>query len=197
MWSTANTWNTWNNEVIKTIFLLPMDSQMVKKGLDFGQQVDLPSYLTFSPKLLTELFASEGQVRPFQHLRCAWYSSGVHMMYFLCTCNVVSTSTVSNPSPNLKHTQFHSDYIRNLESYFSQERELLFFVTRMQNVYNPWLKQAGHRKFKAVSVQGTLMGTLEEVCMYFQKCCIGTSISHSLSLGHKVHGYTLHSVVKV
>ena len=30
---------------------------------------------TFSPKLLAELFASEGlrQVRPFKHLRCAWY----------------------------------------------------------------------------------------------------------------------------
>ena len=55
-----------------------MDSQTVaevKKGLDFGQQVDLPSKLTFSPKLLAELFASEGlrQVRPFKHLRCAWY----------------------------------------------------------------------------------------------------------------------------
>ena len=55
-----------------------MDSQTVaevKKGLDFGQQVDLPSNLTFSPKLLAELFAGEGlgQVRPFNHLRCAWY----------------------------------------------------------------------------------------------------------------------------
>ena len=79
--SGAVTWNaenTWNNEVIKTIVHLSMDSQTVaevKKGLDFGQQVDLPSNLTFSPKLLTKLFASDGlrHVRPFKHLRCAWY----------------------------------------------------------------------------------------------------------------------------
>ena len=64
--------------MIKKIIHLSMDSQMVaevKKGLDFGQQVELPSNLTFSPKLLTELFAGEGgcRVRPFNHLRCAWY----------------------------------------------------------------------------------------------------------------------------
>ena len=67
----------------------------------------------------------------------------------------------------------------------------------MKIAYTSNLKQG---KFKAVSVQGTPLGTLEEVCvcvdLNFQKCCIGTSVPHSLSLGHKFHGYTLHSVVK-
>lgn len=67
----------WNDEVIKAIFHLPMDKGTVadvKRGLEFGQHVDLPSNLAFSSELLTKLFISEGQVRPFQHLRWAeWY----------------------------------------------------------------------------------------------------------------------------
>ena len=69
------TWNAtkiWNDEVIKAIAHLAMDPEMVtevKKGLEFGRQVNLPSDLAFSPLLLANLFASEGRVRPFQHLR--------------------------------------------------------------------------------------------------------------------------------
>ena len=69
---TRNTTNIWNEEVIKTIAHLAMDPETVaevKRGLEFGQQVDLPSGLAFSPLLLANLFASEQCVRPFQHLR--------------------------------------------------------------------------------------------------------------------------------
>ena len=62
----------WNDEVIKAIAHLPMDEAImaeVKKGLEIGQQVHLPSHLAFSPQLLANLFVSEGQVRPFQQLR--------------------------------------------------------------------------------------------------------------------------------
>ena len=71
---TENAENLWNCEVVKAIAHLTMESWMVaevKEGLDFGQQVDLPSNLTFSPLLLAILFASEGYVRPFSHLRLA------------------------------------------------------------------------------------------------------------------------------
>ena len=67
----------WKDEVIEAIFHLPMEKGTVaevKRGLDFGQDVDLPSNLAFSSELLTKLFIYEGQVRPFQHLRWAeWY----------------------------------------------------------------------------------------------------------------------------
>ena len=71
---TENTGNLWNCEVIKAIDHLTMEQWMVaevKEGLDFGRQVDLPSNLTFSPLLLANLIASDGRVRPFQHLRWA------------------------------------------------------------------------------------------------------------------------------
>ena len=64
--------NVWHDEVVKTIAHLTMDPGMaaqVKKGLEFGQQVNLPSDLAFSSPLLANLFASEGRVRPFLHLR--------------------------------------------------------------------------------------------------------------------------------
>ena len=67
-----NTEKTWNDEVIKAIGHLRMDPWMVaevKEGLDLGQQVDLPSHLTFSPPLLASLFVYERHVRPFLHLR--------------------------------------------------------------------------------------------------------------------------------
>ena len=73
---TKNTENLWNCEVIEAIAHLTMESWMVaevKKGLHFGQQVELPSNLTFSPLLLAKLFASDGYVRPFSHLRLAWH----------------------------------------------------------------------------------------------------------------------------
>ena len=70
---TQKTANVWHDEVIKAIAHLAMDPGMVaevKKGLEFGQQVNLPSKLAFaSPLLLANLFANEGRVRPFQHLR--------------------------------------------------------------------------------------------------------------------------------
>ena len=73
---TENAENLWNCEVIKAIAHLTMESWMVaevKEGLDFGQQVDLPSNLTFSPPFLAKLFVSEGYARPFSHLRLGWY----------------------------------------------------------------------------------------------------------------------------
>ena len=67
-----NSDDVWHKEVIKAITHLPMDRGMVaevKNGLEFGGLVNLPSNLAFSPMLLTKLFASDGTVRPFQHLR--------------------------------------------------------------------------------------------------------------------------------
>ena len=72
--STTAAVTVWNDEVVKAIFHLVMDKGTVaevKSGLEFGQKVDLPSSIAFSPQLLTKLFTSEGQVRPFQHLRWA------------------------------------------------------------------------------------------------------------------------------
>lgn len=69
---TEDTENIWRSEVIKVIVRLPMDPGMVaevKKGLEFGRQVDLPSNLSFSPLLLANLFVGEGYMRPFQQLR--------------------------------------------------------------------------------------------------------------------------------
>ena len=82
---TENRKDLWNCEVIKTIAHLTMESWMVaevKEGLDFGQQVELPSNLNFSPLLLAKLFASEGCVRPFSHLRLAYGTCAVN----ICTC---------------------------------------------------------------------------------------------------------------
>lgn len=79
--NTENAGNLWNCE-IKAIAHLTMESWMVaevKEGLDFGQQVDLPSNLTFSPLLLVKLFASDGYVRPFSHLRLAWHLCCLYM----------------------------------------------------------------------------------------------------------------------
>lgn len=69
---TEDTEDIWRKKVIKVIVQLPMDPGMVaevKKGLEFGRQVDLPSNLAFPPLLLTNLFVGEGYMRPFQHLR--------------------------------------------------------------------------------------------------------------------------------
>lgn len=62
----------WHDEVISAIAHLSLDPGMVakiKKGLEFGQQVQLPSEVAFTPELLATLFASEESVRPFQQLR--------------------------------------------------------------------------------------------------------------------------------
>ena len=59
---------------------LVMDSQTVaevKEGLEFGRWMQLPSNVTFSTLHLVKLFASEGHVRPFNHLR--WETCCVHI----------------------------------------------------------------------------------------------------------------------
>ena len=53
-----------------------------------------------------------------------------------------------------------------LESYITQESDFFLFITKMREEYTLWLKQAGERKFKTVSMQETLAGTLVEVCMF-------------------------------
>ena len=70
----------WEENIIKGIGHLVMDLERVKevkKGLEFGQQVRLSHKLTFSgsPLLLAKLFASEGRMRPFQHLRYREYAA--------------------------------------------------------------------------------------------------------------------------
>ena len=47
----------------------PVTVTELKEGLEFGQLVQLPQGLAFSTLHLAHLFASEGHVRPFQHLR--------------------------------------------------------------------------------------------------------------------------------
>ena len=71
---TKATASIWEDEVIKNSSHLVMNEggmvvMEIKKGLRFGQLVQLPSSLMFSPLLLANLFVSEGCVRPFQHLR--------------------------------------------------------------------------------------------------------------------------------
>ena len=41
----------------------------VKKGLEFGQLIHLPSNLTFSSEFMIHLLVTDGHVRPFQHVR--------------------------------------------------------------------------------------------------------------------------------
>ena len=80
---TKTTTNIWHDQVIKFSAHLVMDQATVaevKQGLEFGQQVNLPSVLAFSPLLLANLFAIEGCVRPFQHLR--WDDGIVVFMNF-------------------------------------------------------------------------------------------------------------------
>ena len=60
----------------------------------------------------------------------------------------------------------YSGYIIMLESYITQESDFFLFITKMQEEYTLWLKEAGEGKFKTVSMQETLAGTLEEVCMF-------------------------------
>ena len=79
-------------------------------------------------------------------------------------------SNLPHPLNTHTHTHTHthipnSDYIKQLESYISQESDFHLFVTTMRAEYDFWLMHAGQEKFKAISVQGTLAGTLEEVCI--------------------------------
>ena len=67
-----DTTNIWQDMLVKYSPNLVMDPQTVaevKEGLEFGQWMQLPSDLTFSTPHLAKLFASEGHVRPFSHLR--------------------------------------------------------------------------------------------------------------------------------
>ena len=68
------------------------------------------------------------------------------------------------------HTHAHthtlySHYISALESYISQESDFFFFITTMRAEYDSWLKQPGQTDFSAISVQKTLKGSIQEVCV--------------------------------
>ena len=63
------------------------------------------------------------------------------------------------------HT-FHRHYVEVVGSYIPLEPEFLNFVTQIRAEYDPWLRQTGvQNKLSAVSVQGTLSETLQEVRM--------------------------------
>ena len=47
----------------------PETVEEVKKGLQFGHLIQLPSNLTFSSMHMVDLLVSEGCVRPFLHIR--------------------------------------------------------------------------------------------------------------------------------
>ena len=69
---TQHTSNIWQDMLIKYSPNLVMDLETVaevKEGLEFGRWMQLPSNLTFSTLHLAKLFAGEGRVRPFTHLR--------------------------------------------------------------------------------------------------------------------------------
>ncbi len=44
----------------------------LKKGLTFGSLIRLPSTVTLSWKDMASLLASDGYVRPFEHVRYGW-----------------------------------------------------------------------------------------------------------------------------
>ena len=88
------------------------------------------------------------------------------------------------------HT-FHSDYMHVLGSYISLQKDFLTFLTTVRAEYDFCLEQAGQGIFDAVSVQQTLTGTIEEVCVCVQKCHIGTNTSHPLSQGPDFRGQSL------
>ena len=71
---TQSTPDIWYDEVILVIAneVMVMDEEVVedvKEGLKFGLLINLPPNLAVSPQLLAKLFASDGRVRPFEHLR--------------------------------------------------------------------------------------------------------------------------------
>ena len=76
---TSTTQNVWQDMLIKfspNLVMNPVTVMEVKKGLEFGLRVGLPKDLSFSHLLLAQLFASEGHVRPFQHLRWGTWCLG-------------------------------------------------------------------------------------------------------------------------
>lgn len=87
---TRNTPNVWRDMLIKfssNLVIDPVTVTEVKEGLEFGRRVRLPSDLTFSTLHLAQLFASEGHVRPFQHLR---WGTGTTVMVVLLTSSLIT-----------------------------------------------------------------------------------------------------------
>ena len=80
-----------------------------------------------------------------------------------------TVSGISNvPFPSTFHyTYTHPrHYVEVIVSYIQLELEFFNFITQIRAEYDPWLKQAGaQNKFSAVSLQGTLSDTLQEVRM--------------------------------
>ena len=54
-------------------------------------------------------------------------------------------------------------FINTIENYLLEENDFYHFVVTLRSVYTSWLKQEGPAKLKAISLQGTLAGALEEV----------------------------------
>ena len=84
------------------------------------------------------------------------------------TCFAVSG--ISNvPSPSTFHytyTHTYRHYVEVVVSYIPLELEFSNFVAQIRAEYDSWLNQAGAQsKLSAVSLQGTLSETLEEVHM--------------------------------
>ena len=183
---TRNTPNVWRDMLIKfssNLVIDPVTVTEVKEGLEFGRRVRLPSDLTFSTLNLAHLFASEGHVRPFQHLRWGTGTTVVMILivfYFLTHHTPSLITSLTRHTPHSSHPHItHRHYIEVVVSYIPLELEFLNFVTQIRAEYDPWLKQAGgQNKLSSVSLQGTLSETLQEVrvfrqCsyLYHQNCC--------------------------
>lgn len=98
---TRNTPNIWREMVIKfspNLVMDPVTVAEVKEGLEFGRRVRLPSDLAFSTLHLAQLFASEGHVRPFQHLR--WGTDTTVAV----TLIIIHSLTHHTPTPSHTHT---------------------------------------------------------------------------------------------
>ena len=77
----------------------PVTVAEVKEGLEFGRRVRLPSDLAFSTLHLAQLFANEGHVRPFEHLRLGDMVFMVPLVLKLTCFPVSGICNLSLPHP--------------------------------------------------------------------------------------------------
>ena len=79
----------------------PVTVAEVKEGLEFGRRVRLPSDLAFSTLHLAQLFASEGHVRPFQHLR--WGTDTTVAVILIVIHSLTHHIPTPTPTPSYTH----------------------------------------------------------------------------------------------
>ena len=121
-----DTTNIWQDMLIKyspNLVMNPQTVAEVKEGLEFGRWMQLPSDLIFSTLHLVKLFASEGHVRSFSHLR--WETCCVHKFIIrLSHANV--WESMGKPCSCMQFTKSRIFYCKSRENPYQyyKSREL-------------------------------------------------------------------------